>query len=416
MSVLPFPRRVAVLGSSGSIGKSALEVIAGSQRRLVPILLSVHTQTHVLVEQIQQMTLRSISAEMHGTVAELPRWVVVTDENADRSPLKNLPNDIEVRFGHEALCELIGSEEVDVVLSAIVGSAGLTSTWAALEAGKTVALANKESLVLGGQLLTDLAKRHGGKLIPVDSEHSAVMQALRSKTLDDNAGGENVQDNEAVERIVLTASGGPFRTWSLDDLRRVTVQDALKHPTWAMGRKITVDSATLMNKTLEVIEARWLFDIPANKISVVIHPQSIVHAFVEFTDGSVLAQASIPDMRLPIQAALNYPCRLPGSALKLDWSAKRTLDFYPPDVERFPALLLGWEVAERGGSTGAVLNAANEVAVNAFLEERLPFNKIVNVCKSVLESHHFDPQPSLKQLLQLDRWARNEAARRLADG
>ncbi|MDR3233282.1 MAG: 1-deoxy-D-xylulose-5-phosphate reductoisomerase [Planctomycetaceae bacterium] len=413
-----FPRRIAVLGSSGSIGKSTLEVIAGSEGQLVPVLLSVHTQTAVLAEQIRQMTLRSITDEIHGTHAGLPRWVVVTGENADREALEDLPKSVEILFGQDALCELVRRPEIDVVLSAIVGSAGLTSTYAALEAGKTVALANKESLVAGGQLLTALAKKTGGQLIPVDSEHSALMQALRSKTLADNAdtdlsGEQGTAGQNTVEKLILTASGGPFRTWTLDALQKVTVKDALQHPVWTMGRKITIDSATLMNKALEIIEARWLFaqwlcNTPASKISVQIHPQSIVHSMVEFTDGSVIAQASVPDMRLPIQTALNYPYRLSGQAAKIDWSQKQTLEFYPPDFERFPAVPLGLEVAEKGGSAGAVVSAANETVVNAFLEGCVPFNKIVRICKTVLESHHFEPNPSMEQLLQIDRWARKE--------
>ncbi|MDR3183515.1 MAG: 1-deoxy-D-xylulose-5-phosphate reductoisomerase [Planctomycetaceae bacterium] len=408
-SIQSFPRRVAVLGSSGSIGRNALEVIAGSKGLLVPVLLSVHTQTDVLAEQIRQMALRGITAEMQtgkNVSAVLPRWLVVTGENADRDVLKGLPKDVEVLYGQEALCELVRRPEIDTVLSGIVGSAGLTSTWAAIEAGKTVALANKEALVMGGQLLTNLAKQTGGQLIPVDSEHSALMQALRSKTLADNTQDNIAQD--AVERIILTASGGPFRTWTLEALRNVTVKDALKHPVWKMGRKITVDSATLMNKALEIIEARWLFDIPAKQIDIVIHPQSLIHSMVEFTDGSVIAQVSKPDMRLPIQTALTFPYRFPSPALKMDWTFTQTLDFYPPDLKRFPAIPLGWDVAERGGSAGAVVNAANETAVNAFLAERLPFDKIVSLCKTVLESHNYEPSPTLERLLQLDAWARTE--------
>jgi 1-deoxy-D-xylulose-5-phosphate reductoisomerase len=406
MSESFFPRHVAVLGSSGSIGRSALEVIAESEGRLEAVLLSVHTRTDILAEQIRQMMVRGVADKMQQTSssAALPKWVVVTDETADRTPLRNLPQNIKIEFGHEKLCELVRQPEVDVVLSAIVGSAGLTSTWSALEAGKTVALANKESLVMGGSLITNLAKQHGGCLLPVDSEHSAVMQALQSRTL----AADSLANDDTVERVILTASGGPFRTWSLDDLAKVTVQDALKHPTWTMGKKITVDSATLMNKALEIIEARWFFDIPASKIGVVIHPQSIVHSMVEFVDGSVIAQMSPPDMRLPIQLALNYPLRFPGRSRKVDWHKQHTLEFYPPDMERFPAIALGLEVAEEAGTAGTVVNAANETAVAAFLENRLPFQNIVKACRTVLEHHHYEPHPELDRLLQLDRWAREE--------
>jgi len=395
MGEFPFPRHIAVLGSSGSIGQNALDVIAESEERLVPVLLSVHRQTDVLVKQIQQ-------------IGKSVRWVVVTDEAADRSPLAQLPPDIEVFFGHEALCELVCRPEIDFVLSAIVGSAGLISTLAALESGKTVALANKESLVMGGQLLTDVVKQGNGRLIPVDSEHSAIMQALRST----RAGGlcpPTSFDMQAVAKIILTASGGPFRTWSLDELANVTVEDALAHPTWKMGKKITIDSATLMNKALEMIEASWLFDLPGSKIDVVIHPQSLIHSMVEFVDGSIIAQMSPPDMRLPIQWALYYPHRLPGPALKMDWQRVYTLEFHPPDHERFPAIPLALEVIASGGTAGAVVNAANESAVSAFLASQLPFQEIVKVCESVLRHHDFEPHPTLSQLLAVDHWARREA-------
>jgi len=413
-----FPRRVAVLGSSGSIGKSALEVLAGSEGRLLPVLLSVHSRADILAEQIRQMP-----------PTERPQWVVVTDEMADRSPLEQLPHGMEVFCGHEALCELVRRDEVDVVLSAIVGSAGLTSTLAALEADKTVALANKESLVVGGALLTNLVKSGKGCLIPVDSEHSAIMQALRAWTMDSQSpprkqGGNHLSLAHAtdsvqpagsvdaagsvVEKIILTASGGPFRTRSLAELTNVTVEEALAHPTWNMGKKITIDSATLMNKALEIIEAGWLFDLPAHKIGVMIHPQSLIHSMVEFVDGSIIAQMSLPDMRLPIQLALYYPHRYPGASLKLDWQQMQTLEFHPPDFERFPAIPLGLEVVASGGTAGAVVNATNEAAVSAFLDGRLPFQEIVEVCKSVLHHHHFEPHPTLEQLLTIDLWARKE--------
>ncbi|MDR0705184.1 MAG: 1-deoxy-D-xylulose-5-phosphate reductoisomerase [Planctomycetaceae bacterium] len=443
MSVPPFPRRVAILGSSGSIGRNALEVIAESEGRLEVVLLSVHRRTDIVVEQIRQLAVRSVADHIHAAGKNaiqpkitLPHWVVVTDETADRTPLEDLPSGIEVFFGHDALCELVRQSEVDIVLSAIVGSAGLTSTWSALEKGKMVALANKESLVMGGSLITDLAQKTGGLLIPVDSEHSAIMQSLQSWKMEsglpepeseplENSGNETtlaeIHPNQSplshlqsvIHKIILTASGGPFRSWTLEELAKVTVHNALIHPTWEMGKKITIDSATLMNKALEIIEARWFFGIPVGKIEIVIHPQSIVHSMVEFVDGSTIAQMSPPDMRLPIQLALNYPNRFNGTSLRLDWKKSLMLEFYPPDIERFPALALGLEVAEVAGTAGAVVNAANETAVAAFLEHRLAFQEIVKICRAVLEHHHYEQRPTLKRLLELDQWARKEAEQRI---
>jgi 1-deoxy-D-xylulose-5-phosphate reductoisomerase len=289
--------------------------------------------------------------------------------------------------------------ETDIVVSAIVGAAGLTSTWAAVEAGKTVALANKETLVVAGPLVMHLARERGATILPVDSEHSAVFQAL---------GGSKPA---AVRRIVLTASGGPFRGKSRADLEDVTAEDALRHPTWRMGPKITVDSATLMNKALEVIEARWLFDLAPEQIEVIVHPESVIHSFVEFADGSVLAQLSPPDMRLPIQYALTYPDRLAGPARRLAWNELATFHFEQPDHETFPALQLGYEVARRGGTCGAVLNAANEAAVGHFLAGELRFLDIPRVCRAVLSHHHFSARPTLEELAAADRWARHEVSR-----
>jgi 1-deoxy-D-xylulose-5-phosphate reductoisomerase len=260
-------------------------------------------------------------------------------------------------------------------------------------------LANKESMVMAGPLVTRLAREKKSTILPVDSEHSAVFQALRAGR------------REEVKRVVLTASGGPFRTYSTDQLAHVTVAEALAHPTWEMGRKITIDSATLMNKALEIIEARWLFDLEAAQIGVVIHPQSIVHSLVEYVDGSVIAQLSPPDMKLPIQFALTWPERRPGVACTLDWSKAMRLEFEPPDFARFAALELGLEVARAGGTAGAVLNGANETAVAAFLRGDLGFHEIVPACRSVLDHHHFDPQPGLEQILEADRWARKEVTR-----
>ena len=377
--------RVAVLGSTGSIGRSTLEVIAASAGSLQAVALSAHNNTGLLKEQ---------------ALAVRPRRIVVTDpQAAAREDWSALPGRIELLTGPEGVAQVVTDPEVDVVVSAIVGSAGLHGTWAALEAGKTVALANKESLVVGGPLVTRLAEQKGAQLLPVDSEHSAVFQALQAGRRDE------------VRRVVLTASGGPFRTYSPEQLRQVTVADALAHPTWDMGPKITVDSATLMNKALEIIEARWLFDLAPEQIGVVIHPQSVVHSMVEYRDGSVIAQLSPPDMKLPIQYALTYPTRREGIAAKLDWSRAMQLEFEPPDFERFGALELGLEVARAGGTAGAVLNGANEAAVAAFLDGRLGFHEIVPACRNVLQNHNFDSNPTLDQLLDLDRWARQEVLR-----
>ncbi len=376
---------VALLGSTGSIGRSALEVIAASGGRLQAAALVAHTSTEVLEQQ---------------AATARPRWIVVTDrEAAAAHDFSSLPPGIEVLLGSEAVSRVVADPAVDVVLSAVVGRAGLEGTWAALEAGKTVALANKESLVVAGPLVTRLARENRTRILPVDSEHSAVFQALQAG------------HREEVERVVLTASGGPFRTYSAGQLAEVTVADALAHPTWEMGPKITIDSATLMNKALEIIEARWLFELDPEQIGVVIHPQSIVHSLVEYIDGSVIAQLSPPDMKLPIQYALTWPERRVSVAEKLDWTQAMRLEFEPPDFERFGALKLGLEVARAGGTAGAVLNAANEAAVAAFLAGDLGFHEIVPACRSVLESHPFDPNPGLKQLLDLDRWAREEVSR-----
>ncbi len=310
-----------------------------------------------------------------------------------------LPPDCQLLIGEEGLAELVAQPEVDVVLAAVVGAAGLTGTWLALEAGKTVAVANKETLVMAGPLVMDLAMRRGARVLPVDSEHSAIFQAMQAGSPAD------------VRRVVLTASGGPFRGKKQADLENVSVEEALRHPTWRMGPKITVDSATLMNKALEVIEARWLFGLSPDQIDVIIHPESIVHSFVEFKDGSVLAQLSPPDMRLPIQYALLYPERVEGPARRLDWSELSTLTFEQPDAQTFPALELGYEVARRGGTCGAVLNAANETAVSRFLAGELGFLDIPRVCRAVLDEHPYSARPTLSELHALDRWARQEVLR-----
>ena len=378
----PQPKNVVVLGATGSIGCSTLEVIAGCSGRLQVVGLTGHTNVELLQQQARQCQCSH---------------VVVTDakraELFDRSVLSD---GIALGVGPAAIESLVSRDEVDVVVTGIVGSAGLRGTWAALQAGKTVALANKETLVMAGAPVMALSRDSNAPIIPVDSEHSAIFQALQSGS------------GEEVSRLILTASGGPFRDYSTEQLANVSVQDALAHPTWEMGPKITVDSATMMNKALEIIEARWLFDLPVEQIDVVVHPQSIVHSLVEFVDGSVLAQMGVADMKLPIQYALSYPNRWQGPAAKLDFTVPFNCEFFPPDYERFPALLLGREVAGRGGTCGAVLNAANEAAVARFLAGTLQFIEIVPACRAVLEHHDFDPTPSLDQLLTIDTWAREE--------
>jgi 1-deoxy-D-xylulose-5-phosphate reductoisomerase len=379
------PKQVAVLGSTGSIGRSALEVIEHSADRLRVVALSGNSSVDLLVQQAAQFK---------------PRWLVVSDRTAAKSlDRSRLPSQTELLVGPEALERVAAEDEVDVVLSAIVGSAGLLSTVSALSAGKRVALANKESLVVGGDLVTQLARQNQAEILPVDSEHSAVFQAMRAGRRDE------------VRRVVLTASGGPFRTYTAEQLAQVTVEQALAHPTWEMGRKITVDSATMMNKALEIVEARWLFDLNPDQIAVCIHPQSVVHSMVEYKDGSVVAQLSPPDMKLPIQYALDWPERHEGVSPRLDWNEAWRLEFEPPDFERFGALKLGLEVARTGGTAGAVLNGANEAAVAAFLDGRLSFARIVPAVRAALDNHDYEPHPDLARLLEADRWAREEVIR-----
>ncbi len=378
-------KQIAVLGSTGSIGTSALEVIAASGGRLQAIALSAHSQFDRLLKQAQEFQ---------------PRWVVVTDpQAAEAFDWSALPVDTELLTGSEALCEVAIRDEVDLVLAAIVGRAGLESTWAAIENKKPVALANKETMVMAGPLVTKLAEERDTVLLPVDSEHSAIFQALQSG-----------KSNE-VARLVLTASGGPFRDYSTEQLKNVTIAEALDHPVWEMGPKITIDSATMMNKALEIVEARWMFGINAERIEVAIHPQSVVHSMVEYVDGSVVAQLSPPDMRLPIQVAFDYPHRFMGIASRMDWQHGFSLDFWPPSESQLPALELGHQCASAGGTSGAVLNAANEAAVGAFLAGELHFTEIVPACRSILEMHSFDANPTLSQLIKLDRWAREEVTR-----
>lgn len=378
-------RNIAILGSTGSIGRNTLEVISAAPDRFRVVGLSAHRSLTLLCEQARKFRVPNVVATDLRYAEEFD-W-------PEHSP------EMTVLRGPEGIQTLVAANEIHLVVSAIVGAAGLVGTWAALDAGKDVALANKETLVMAGPLVMALAAERNAKILPVDSEHSAVFQALRS--------GRACE----VERIILTASGGPFLRKTREEIADVTIDEALAHPTWEMGPKITVDSATMMNKALEVVEARWLFDLPPDRIQVVVHPQSIVHSMVEFKDGSVIAQLSPPDMKLPIQYALTFPDRWEGPATKLDFTQSMQLQFEPVDEDRFPALGLGYEVARLGGTTGAVLNAANEAAVEGFLTGQIGFNDIVPACRAVLDNHDFDESPTLQRLVELDAWARREITR-----
>ena len=382
-------KRIAILGSTGSIGKSALNVVK-NLNGFEAWAISGMSQTELLKQQAKEFS---------------PRFVVAADDslNHEITAADFADGDsTELLTGREGLIQIASAPEVDIVLAAIVGFAGLESAMAAVKCGKQLALANKETLVVAGHLITSLAQESGTKILPVDSEHSAIFQAMQSG-----------QEKE-VSKVILTASGGPFRSAPKESLSSVTVAQALDHPTWEMGQKISIDSATMMNKALEIIEAKWLFGLAADQIEVVIHPQSLVHSMVTFTDQSTIAQISPPDMRLPIQYAFTWPDRVPGPAPAMDWSQGCQLDFMPPDFDRFPALRLGFEVAEKGGSSGAVVNAANEAAVDAFLKSELSFTDIVTACREVLEHHNFEAHPSFEQLVAADQWAREEISKWIA--
>lgn len=375
--------RIALLGSTGSIGTSTLDVVAHLGDRLSVASLAAGSNWQLLAQQAREFR---------------PGLVAIADEGHVPHLKEALSNTgIEVVGGADGIAAAAAVDGADIAFVAIVGAAGLPASFAALSSGKALALANKESLVMAGELLTGLARKRGLPIIPVDSEHSAIHQCLRS-------GGEG-----EVERIILTASGGPFRQFSRHDLERATPEMALRHPTWSMGAKVTVDSATLMNKALEILEARWLFDVSAEQIAVVVHPQSVVHSMVEFKDGSTIAQLGEPDMRVPIQYALTYPERARGRAPRLDWTERQSLTFEPPDTGRFPALLLGWRAASEGGTAGAVLNAANEVAVDLFLNRRISFTDITRVTARTMDAHRATHAASLEDVIAADRWAREKA-------
>lgn len=378
-------KKIVILGSSGSIGKSALEVIRGFPEKFEVIGLAVKNSISLLEQQIREFK---------------PKYVAVYDNIACREIRKKLKN-IEILCGIEGICEIAKLNEADMVISAIVGAAGLLPTYEAVKAGKKIALANKESLVMAGPLIKYEAERSKAKIIPVDSEHSAVLQCI------------NGCIRTSIKKIWLTASGGPFRGKKTHEIENVSPKEALNHPKWKMGKRISIDSATLMNKGFEVIEAHYLFDIPVENIGVLIHPESIVHCLVEFVDGTYIAQMSNPDMKAPIAFALSIPERLPNIIEPINWSAKLQLQFELPDTNQFPCLNLAYEAVKTGGSMPAVLNAADEVAVEAFLSGKLKFNDIYKIIKKVMNAHSVLPVKSIDEILEADSWARKTAKKEI---
>jgi 1-deoxy-D-xylulose-5-phosphate reductoisomerase len=378
-------KRVAILGSTGSVGVTTLDVIGRAPERFQAVALAAGRNIGRLREQITRFQPRVVSVLTPEVAQEL----------RDTTPGFRG----EILAGEEGLRAVATCADADIVVSALVGAVGLTPTLEAIRAGKTIALANKEVMVVAGELVTREAAARGVRILPVDSEHSAIFQALAHHAPED------------VRRIILTASGGPFLHTPIERLPRVTPTDALQHPTWKMGSKITIDSATLMNKGLEVIEARWLFGVDASRITVIVHPQSVVHSMVEFVDGSVMAQLAVPDMAIPVAYALAYPERIPLPHLpRLDLTAGSGLTFLTPEEEKFPCLGLAYRALLRGGDAAAVLNAANEIAVERFLGGDVRFTDIPRLIDEVLESHPTGPGASIDELLAADRWAR-EAAR-----
>lgn len=379
-------KRIAILGSTGSIGDSALKVLADSNGDYLVVGLTTDRSIEKLALQIKQFR---------------PQRVAIVNEAAHRqfttdSRYSSARQGVEVLAGPEGLKEVASSADADLVLSGVVGAAGLPALLLALQKKKIVALANKEALIMAGPLVIEAAKKYGATLLPVDSEHSAMFQCIQG------------QNGNPIERIILTASGGPFYRYR-GDLSKVTVEKALAHPNWVMGKKITIDSATLMNKGLEAIEAHFLFDVPLDRIQIVIHRQSIIHSAVEYADGSMIAQLSAPDMCLPIQYAITYPERRPCPIQKLDLFQVGRLDFQKPDFRRFPCLSLALQAGKAGGTMPAVLSAANEVAVYAFLEQRIRFTDIARVVESALTKHQRIAKPDLDEVLNADAWARRVA-------
>jgi 1-deoxy-D-xylulose-5-phosphate reductoisomerase len=379
-------KRISLLGSTGSIGVSTLDVVGAHPDQFVVTALAAGRNISLMKQQIERFR---------------PRLAAVLDETHARE-LRTLlgPASVtDILFGPEGYREAASASDIDTVVSAMVGAAGLIPTLDAIEAGKDIALANKETLVMAGNLVLRKAAEKGVKIIPIDSEHSAIFQCLQGHRRED------------VRRIILTASGGPFLHSSQEELSKVTLAQALCHPNWAMGKKITIDSATMMNKGLEVIEAGWLFELSGEAISVLIHPQSIIHSLVEYRDGSVIAQMGVPDMRIPIAYALSYPNRLVRGEAPLDLGKVGTLTFLDPDPIRFPALRLAYAAVKTGGTAPAVLNAANEMAVIAFIDEKIRFDKIVSAVEEVLSRHRGQADPGIDAILAADRWAREETGK-----
>ena len=367
-------RRIAILGSTGSIGRQALDVIRQHRDLFEVELLTANNSTELLIEQAIEFDVNS---------------VVICNEDKYKEVAEALqPHYIKVFAGMQSVCDLVTGDNIDIVLTSMVGFSGLASTVAAVKAGKTIALANKETLVAAGAIVMNLAAQHGSRILPVDSEHSAIFQCLMG-----SAGAD-------IEKIHLTASGGPFRTWTRDQIAQATRAQALNHPNWSMGSKITIDSATMMNKGLEIIEARWLFGTPGEKIDVVVHPESIIHSMVEYADGSVIAQMGHPDMREAIQFAFSFPHRLTLDNRKLNFAELGRMSFFAPDMEKFPALGLAYESLRKGGNMACIMNAANEAAVEAFLQERIGFYDITDVVQECMAGADFVADPDLETIFE----------------
>ena len=376
-------RRLAILGSTGSIGRQTLDVVRQHPDLFEVELLTANTSSDLLIEQAIRFNANS---------------VVIRDESRYREVADALePHYIKVFSGMDSICSLVAGDNIDMVVTAMVGFSGLQSTVAAIRAGKAIALANKETLVAAGKIVMELAARHHAAILPVDSVHTATFQCLQ---------GAHGAD---IEKIHLTASGGPFREWSRERIAGATKEMALKHPKWKMGSKITIDSATMMNKGLEIIEAKWLFGVEPEKINVVVHPQSIIHSMVEFSDGAVMAQLGHPDMREPIQYALGYPGRLPLDNRRLDFAELASLTFYAPDPERFPALGLAYKALERGGNMACIMNAANEEAVAAYLKDETGFYGITDIVEECMDGVDFVEEPTLDDIYETNEVARRKA-------
>ncbi len=367
-------RRIAILGSTGSIGRQALDVIRQHRDLFEVELLTANNSSELLIRQALEFDANS---------------VVICNEDKYKEVSDALqPHYIKVFAGMKSVCDLVTGDNIDIVLTSMVGFSGLASTVAAVKAGKSIALANKETLVAAGAIVMDLAAQHGARILPVDSEHSAIFQCLMG-----SAGAD-------IEKIHLTASGGPFRTWTREQIAKATRAQALNHPNWDMGNKITIDSATMMNKGLEIIEARWLFGTPGEKIDVVVHPESIIHSMVEYADGSVIAQMGHPDMREAIQFAFSFPHRLTLDNRKLNFAELGSMSFFAPDMEKFPALGLAYESLRKGGNMACIMNAANEAAVDAFLKEQIGFYDITDVVQECMAGAEFACNPDLETIFE----------------